>query len=78
MVVSSLHTKPIDRANKTHRHTLIIHIGRERERETDRQTRQTDRDTGRETDRERAWVHSLLYERSTISRTHVYAHKVCR
>ena len=53
MVVSSLHTKPIDRANKTHRHTLIIHIGRERERETDRQTRQTDRQRHRQRDRQR-------------------------
>ena len=54
----------------------ISHIQREkqtdRQRQTDRQTdRETDRDrqTDRQTDTERAWLHSLLFEQSTVSRT---------
>ena len=48
----------------------ISHTYRERNRqtETDRQTeKQTE--TDRQTDTERAWLHSLLFEQSTVSRT---------
>ena len=76
MVVSSLHTKPIDRANKTHRHTLIIHIGRERERERDRQTRQTDRQTETQAERQTEREHGCIvyYMNDPQSPGHMYMH----